>query len=366
MDNFAIFIIAMCTMVTVGIIAGAVVEYKKKAQKKETPPEPSPAFTSLSLMAGLSFFSGLGAILLATVAGILSLTLSMNDVIPTTESTRRQVELAARIVLYASLLPAVGAAAFGLAARGVISESRGTVRGRPLYRTGILLALLTGVLVVDTKIVHPSTWTSTLAVERTVARVEQGYLGVEPAGSIDSEGCIVLVRVIPGSPADKAGLKPGDRVETVDRARVYQLPPFGSPSQNYMLQGTNYLGGYIGSLKPGSSVTLGVRRGKESLTIVAQLAMSFESLVDLLKLQSLDAERMAVLKAAGAERRYLAGELRRVCESFDLDENRLKVIETSLSRLLDPQNAYQVLGALDLPNSKTKVSGWIEALRKQE
>jgi hypothetical protein len=365
MDNVAISIIAMCTMATIGIVAGAVLEHKKKARKKEGPPEPLPAFTSLSLMAGLSFFSGLGAILLATVAGILSLMMSMSDVMPMTESTRRQVDLAARIVLYASLLPAVGAAAFGLAARGVISESRGTVRGRPLYRTGILLALLTGVLVFDAKILNPSTWTGTVVTERTPARVEQGYLGVEP-GAFDHEACVPLLRVLPGSPAEKAGLKAGDRIETVDRSRIYQLPPFGSPGQSYWTSGTNYLGAYLGSLKPGSVVTLGVRRGKETLQIVAELAISFDSLLELLKSQSLDSERIAVLKAAGADRRYLSGELRRVCEAFDLDENRLGVIETSLSRLLDPQNSYQVLGALDLPDSKTKVSGWIEAQRKQE
>ena len=364
MGASTISIISLFAIATIAVIA-VLAEFRTKGRRKDPSTEAPPAFTSLSLMAGLSFFSGLGAILLATVAGILSLTMSMNDVIPMTESTRRQVDLAARIILYVSLLPAVAAAAFGLAARGVISEGRGAVRGRPLYRTGILLALLTGVLVFDAKILNPSTWTSNGGFERTPARVEQGYLGVEP-GNMDHETCTPLVRVVPGSPAERAGLKAGDRVETVDGSRVYQLPPHGSPAQGWYSNGTNYLGGYIGSLKPGAQVTLGIRRGKERLTIVAELAMSFDSLLDLLKSQSLDTERIAVLKAAGVDRRYSAGELRRVCEVFDLDESRLRLIETALSKLLDPQNAYQVLGALDLPDSKTKVSSWIEALRKQE
>jgi hypothetical protein len=365
MDSGAIMMIAFCTMMTIIVVAMQFSDYKSKSKKKDLPPEPPPAFTSLSLMAGLSFFSGLGAILLATIAGILSLTLSMNDVIPTTDSTRRQIDLAARIVLYASLLPAVGAAAFGLAARGVISESRGAVRGRPLYRTGILLALLTGVLVFDAKILNPSTWTTPVVTEqRTAARVEQGYLGVEP-GNIDIQGGIVLVRVVPGSPADKAGLKAGDRIETVDRARPQELPPLGSPGQAWYSQGTNYLGAYIGSLKPGAQLTLGVRRGKETVTITVELAMSFDSLLELVKSQSLDAERMAILKAAGVDRRYSAGELRRLCAAFDLDDSRLRVIEPALVKLQDPQNAYQILGALDLPDSKTMASRWIEDLRNR-
>ena len=352
------------------LVAGAVIavvaiiaDYKLKAGKKAAPPEPAPAFTSLSLLAGLSFFSGVGAILLATVAGILSLTLSMPDVIPMTESTRRQVELAARIVLYVSLLPAVGAAAFGLAGRGVISESRGTVRGRPLYRTGILLALVTGVLVFDAKILNPAAWTA-VAAEQVAPVVEHGYLGVEP-GNMGFDG-VVLSRVGPGSPADKAGLKAGDTIETVDRRKVHQLPPFGYDGVSSYSHGTDYLGGYIRSLKPGCPVTLAVRRGKERLTVVVELSTSFESLLAMLKSQSLDDERMSVLKAAGEDRRYTAGELRQLCEAYDFDANRLNVIRTARPRLQDPQNAYQILGGLDFASSKNEVSGLIEAMRKQE
>lgn len=345
---------------------GTMIRRGRREESAVGAPPPPPA--SLSILAGLSFLCGLGAILLVAATGILSLVLSMGDLLQLSARERPAVELAGRIVMYVSLLPAVAAMAFALAARGVISESRDTVRGRPLYRTGILLALLTGIVVFNAKILNPATWLlagSELAKASAAgdfSLIDRGYLGVEP-GPLES-GCVSLLRVVPGSPAEKAGLKPGDIVAKLDGAPVFQLPPMGSPGAETHSSTVNYLGAYIGTLKPGSKVTLEIRRGNESLTIVAELSASYESLLELLHQQSLDDERMAVLKAAGADRRYSADELRRICSVFDLDSHRLKVIETALPRLQDPQNAYQILGALDFAASKRKVSEWIEAAQK--
>jgi hypothetical protein len=370
MSSQAIVMVAFCTMMTIVIVVGILADYKSKTKKKDAPapaPEPPPAFASLSLLAGLSFFSGLGAILLATVSGILSLAQSMGEAIPMTDSTRHQMDLAARIVLYVGLLPAIGAAAFGLAARGVISESKGAVRGRPLYRTGILLSLVTAVLVFNAKILNPTTWLEATVDEAvaTPSDVDRGYLGVE-YGAIDQSGMVPLVRVVPGSPADRAGLKAGDILERLDGTPVYRLDPAGG---NGWSPGTAapYIGRYIGSLKPGSKITVTIRRGGAGVTstsIVAELAATFDSLLRLVKSQTDDEERMAVLKAAGADRRYSADELRRICATFDFDDARLKVIETALPKLQDPQNAYQILGSLEFSDSKTRASGWIEALNK--
>ena len=368
MDTMSITMIGFFTMMSILVIAMTVSEIKTKARKKEAPPEPPPAFTSLSLLAGLSFFSGLGAILLAAIAGILTLSKTMSEVIPMTDSTHRQVDLAARIVLYVSLLPAVAAAAFGLAARGVISESKGAVRGRPLYRTGLLLALVTGVLVFNAKIVNPATWLEVKLDEASAApsEIDRGYLGVE-LGSMDHNGTLPLVRVVPGSPADRAGLKAGDIVKTLDGRSVYALNPV-SPGGYSPGRPAPYVGDYIASLKPGTKVTVGVLRlmpqGNTLVNVVVELSATFESLLRLLKSQTDDEERMAVLKAAGADRRYSADELRRICAAYDFDEDRLKVIEAALPKLQDPQNAYQILGSLEFSESKKRASGWIEALNK--
>ena len=348
------------SVVTLGLLAfGAVVILAKARRGKEAPP-PEPVPTSLSLMAGLSFFSGLGAILLITMTALFSLSLSMGDLLEMDSDVRAGLDLAGRIILYVSLLPAVAAIAFALGARGVISESGGTMRGRPLYRTGLLMAVVAGVVVLQSASGFSATdWTVSQGKRiRGEAELNRGYLGVE-TGPLDSMAGSPVLRVVPGSPADRAGLKAGDIIMRIDGRYVYQLPPLGTANDSSYDPRQPYVASYVGSLKPGFKLALGVRRGKDTLNIGVELAASFESLLALLRDQSFDHERLAVLKAAGHDRRYSADELLRICKSFDFDEGRVKAIEPALPILQDPQNAFRILGALDFPDAKSKVSGWI-------
>src|SRR5262245_41067628 len=132
----------------IAIVGGVLVILRHSRTKNANPaPIVPPVPTSLSFLAGLSFFSGLGALALVVTTGILSAALAMDDVLQVGSHAKEGIALAAKIVLYLSLLPAVMAVAFALAARGVISESGGAVRGRPLYRTGVLLAIFSGATV---------------------------------------------------------------------------------------------------------------------------------------------------------------------------------------------------------------------------
>lgn len=327
------------------LIVGAIVSGLRRRREER---DPTPPPSSLSLLAGLSFFCGLGAILLVTTTGILSLILSLGDLLRVPSELRPEIDLAGKVVLYVSLLPAVGAVAFALAARGVISESRDTLRGRPLYRTGMLLSVVTAVVVLDAKVLSPSNWA---AAGETIVRkalvlgdedLDRGYLGVEHEGLGD--GRVRIVRVVPGSPAEKAGLQVGDVLTHLD----------GRP-----LDRTAPLAERIGAQKPGTRVLLGGLRGDTVLSVSAQLATSFASLLATLELQSFDEERLSVLRAAGSDRRYTTDELAKICGSFDFDEGRLKAIEAALPHLQDFQNAYQLLGTLDHADAKGKVSAWI-------
>jgi hypothetical protein len=340
----------VAAFLAVVLLAGA----KFRAAGRRAAPEPAPGEApraSLSLLAGLSFFAGLGSLLLVTVSGILAMSLSMSGVINTPASMQPDLELAARILLYVGLLPAAGAVALALGARGAISESREKHRGRPLYRTGVLLAVLTGVIVLDSKIVNPSTWAAAgenlLGVVSGGAPVDRAYFGATHQASSDSKGNLVI-QVEAGSPAEKAGLRAGDRI-------------LGA---NGMLLGNKeLLAERFATFEPGSRVTLEVLRGEESLSLVAELGSSlaqFAPLLSLLEDQSLDDERLAVLKAAGYDRGYTADELSRICRTFDFDDSRLKVIERALPHLRDRQNAYLLLATLDFSDAKSRVSRWIE------
>jgi hypothetical protein len=356
-------------------IAGLVLMMLAILRRKSKPtPDAPPVPTSLSFLAGFSFFSGLAAAALVVTAAVLFTSLSMGEVLIVHPDGRQGVKLAANIILYASVLPSVAAIAFALAARGAIAESGGMMRGRPLYRTGVLLAILSGAVVLDARVINPATWASlgiSLANSMEAVHKEdlnRGYLGVETGPLGNTTPASPILRVVPGSPADRAGLKSGDLVVAVDGTNVHQLPPLGKSNDDSWSPGSMepFLGSYIASLKPGTRVALQVRRGKETVKVVAELSASFDSLLALLQNQSFDQERLAVLKAAGPDRRYSADELLKICQTFDFDDGRLRAIETALPLLQDPQNAYRILGSLEFSDGKAKVSDWISKRTKAE
>jgi hypothetical protein len=357
-------LIAVCVVFALAL-AGIVKMVLAVVQKRKDPASaPPPVPTALSLLAGFSFFSGLSALALVVVAAILFTSLSMGEMLQLDADLREAITVAAKIVLYVSLLPSVAAVAFALAARGSISESGGTLRGRPLYRTGVLLAILSGAVVFDARVLNPATWAAAAqSVGRGVVggeNLHRAYLGVE-TGPLDSRACVAVLRVVPGSPADRAGLKPGDLIVKVDGLPVHSLPPCGRPGVSVFSPGSTepYVGSYIETLSPGTRVNLEVRRGDLIVTVVAELSASFESLLALLQTQSFDAERLAVLKAAGLDRRYSAEQLMKICETFDFDQGRLQAIEPALPHLQDPKNSYRILGALEFPEPKAQVGRWI-------
>lgn len=336
--------------------------------RKEPEPAAPPVPTSLSLLSGLSFFSGLAALSLVVISGILFTTRSMSDLLQLDSDHRDAFQVAAKIVLYVSLLPSVVAVAFALAARGSIAESGGTLRGRPLYRTGVLLAILSGAVVFDARVVNPATWAeageTVMRGKAAVGEISRAYLGVE-TGPLDSSAFVAVARVVPGSPADRAGLKVGDLITKVDGMMVFQLPPSGTPGVSFYSPGSTvaYLGDYVKTLNPGTRVSIQVRRGNQNVTCVAELGASFASLLALVQSQSFDAERLSVLRAAGLDRRYATDELVKICEAFDFDTGRLEAIQAALPHLQDPVNSFRLLGALEFTDAKSKVSTWIKEQR---
>ncbi|MBR2372868.1 MAG: S41 family peptidase [Lentisphaeria bacterium] len=83
---------------------------------------------------------------------------------------------------------------------------------------------------------------------RTGSAVGIGAMAVKPDGQ-----AVTIVRVLPGSPAAAAGLKPGDRITAIDGTPVKKLN----------------LAGALGKLRgeAGSTVTLRVQRNRQELTV---------------------------------------------------------------------------------------------------
>jgi putative serine protease PepD len=87
-------------------------------------------------------------------------------------------------------------------------------------------------------------------------QIQIGYLGVTPSPTTGGPAGALIQEVAPDSPADRAGLRVGDLVTTVD----------GNAVENY-----SEMIAAIRAHKPGDKVTLGVVRGGNETTITATL-----------------------------------------------------------------------------------------------
>jgi putative serine protease PepD len=86
--------------------------------------------------------------------------------------------------------------------------------------------------------------------------IETGFLGVRMAQATGNQNGVLVQEVTPGSPAEKAGLQPGDLVVAIDGKAVAT---------------TNELGARIRSHKPGDKISLQVVRNGDETTISATL-----------------------------------------------------------------------------------------------
>ncbi|HWC40643.1 MAG TPA: PDZ domain-containing protein, partial [Actinomycetota bacterium] len=87
-------------------------------------------------------------------------------------------------------------------------------------------------------------------------QVQVGYLGVNMAPPASGQDGALVQEVVPGSPADKAGLRAGDLVVGIDGQSVADYGELGVRIRGH---------------KPGDKVTLKVVRGGNETTITATL-----------------------------------------------------------------------------------------------
>ena len=113
-----------------------------KWARRAKAPEPPPPLAPLSTLSGLSFLSAIGAMLPALAALGCTWTARYRDTVGLGGGDVHDLMLAAQILAWVTIVAAVGTLALAIAARGAVRESRGALRGRSLYHSAVLVALL--------------------------------------------------------------------------------------------------------------------------------------------------------------------------------------------------------------------------------
>ncbi len=110
-------------------------------------------------------------------------------------------------------------------------------------------------------------------------RVEHAYLGVEMQDVTEQianlanlpESGAIIARVVPGSPAEKAGLLGGDQNVVVDGQSYVLGGDVVTLADGQPVASADELRSLVGSLEPGDSLSLEVRRGDETMTVTVKL-----------------------------------------------------------------------------------------------
>lgn len=158
-------------------------------------------------------------------------------------------------------------------------------------------------------------------------KVERGYLGIEYGGEVDrtmakalglkkAQG-VIVGRVTEGGPADKAGLKEGDVIQTLNGNRIDNWYKFRSA---------------IGTTSPGSKITLGINRGGKEKEITVTLGELPSDLAANAQPQRPDRDLENQL---GFRVQNLTPDL---AERLGLESDQNGVVVTSISR---SSNAYR-------------------------
>jgi S1-C subfamily serine protease len=95
--------------------------------------------------------------------------------------------------------------------------------------------------------------------EEGVVRFRPGYLGVWLANVPEPDGGIRITRVVPGTGAQKGGLRAGDVILAINAMEVAD----GMALRQVLF-----------SLAPGTTVTLSIRRGEETRTVEVVLSLN--------------------------------------------------------------------------------------------
>jgi hypothetical protein len=223
-----------------------------------------PVPTRTSFMAGLCFLGGVASTLCVTTSWFLTQLAGMGPTVELGPGESKGLITAAAILSKVTMAPAILSLVFWLAARASISESGGSMGGRGLYRTGLLISALSVVVaLVGTGSIASRAGSLITDLEEAAADIkeqieraqaERGFIGLE-------------VKTIAKKDAERAGLEGGVRVKKVvdgtPAAAVFKVDDVIFQVQQESMEDQDDFTDAIGNRRPGERVTIHfVRDGK--------------------------------------------------------------------------------------------------------
>ncbi len=89
----------------------------------------------------------------------------------------------------------------------------------------------------------------------------------------------------------------------------------------------------------------------------------FVQLIDMLKKAPFESDRMDIVRTAARDNFFTSEQVKRIMETFQFDENRIKAAKILYPRVVDRENFFVVYSALTHSSSREELRKWIE---KQE
>ena len=86
----------------------------------------------------------------------------------------------------------------------------------------------------------------------------------------------------------------------------------------------------------------------------------FLQLIDMLKKAPFESDRMDIVRTAAKDNFFTSEQVRKIMETFQFDENRIRVARILYPRVVDRENFFVVYSALDHSSSREELRKWID------
>ncbi len=86
----------------------------------------------------------------------------------------------------------------------------------------------------------------------------------------------------------------------------------------------------------------------------------FRKLITMLRNEQMESSRLDIVKTAAEENYFTSQQVKEIMETFDFEENRIRVAKLLYPRVVDRENFFVVLSALSYSSSRQELRRWIQ------